>query len=587
MSERQNPDSSSLVTVDIGSVNTRAHYFDSVEGHYRLLASGTAPSTSTAPINDPNLGVLDALELIEQQTGRTLIGDNGLLIAPEEERGQGANALTATFSGGPPAKVITIGLLEGFSLQSVNHLVQSNYCHLLESFTLTARRNPEELIDTITQILPDIILFSGGTNSGASRSVIRMASYLALAIGLLPDDVKPDILFVGNEGLQPEIDNLLGQSGKLHFAPNIRPNLTDENIGPAAQVFRKLLFDFQTKNNEGFGQLSRLTSDRFSPSAAAFGRTVQFLSHVVDFPKGMLGVDLGASNTIIAAAFAGELNLNVYSQHGIGTGLSSLLKETHIEQIKRWLPIPISDRDILRYLYNKPLQPQTLPATEEELAIEHAAARQVIRHAIGQSLSSFPKEAVYPLPETVPWFDRILVSGATLSKSPRFSQSLMMVLDSLQPVGIATIVLDQSNLATSLGSGAEVNPMLSVQVLESSSFVNLATVITPVSKAPKKGVILRLQIVRDGEKQPIIEVEAGDFLSVPLAPGKAADIFVQPLQNVDIGLGSGNGGWVRRVAGSRFGLLVDARGRPLKMPSDETERIALLDKWNQALSDNA
>ena len=583
MSEKDVQMSSSLVTVDVGSVNTRAHYFDAVEGHYRLLASGTAPSSTIAPVYDPNLGVLDALEMIEELTGRTLISDTGLLIAPEEEEGQGANALTATFSGGPPAKVITIGLLEGFSLQSVNNLVQSNYCDLQESFTLSARRKPEELIDKITSALPDIILFAGGTNSGASRSVIRMASYLALAVELLPEDVKPEILFVGNESLHSEVENLLGASGKLHFAPNIRPNLEEENIGPAAQVFRKLLFDLLARKNEGFGQLSRLASGQFSPSAAAFGRTIQFLSHVVDFPKGMLGIDLGATNTLIAAAFAGELNLKVYSQLGVGSGLSSLLKETHIEQIKRWLPMEIADRDILRYLYNKPLQAQTLPATEEELAIEQAVARQVMRLAIGRSIASFNKEAIYPLPETVPWFDRILVSGAALSKAPRQAQSLMMVLDAVQPVGIATIVLDQSNLATALGSGAEVNPLLAVQVLESNSFINLATVISPVSKAPKKGVIMRMQVVREGEKQPIVEVEAGDFLSVPLPAGKAADVFIQPLQNVDIGLGPGNGGWVRRVAGSRFGLVIDARGRPLTMPADSTERIELLQTWQQSL----
>ena len=587
MSEPQLAKSTSLVTVDVGSVNTRAHYFDSVEGQYRLLASGKAPSTNAAPVMDPNLGVLDAIEIIEKITGRTLISEHGLLISPNEEEGVGASALAATFSGGPPAKVITIGLLEGYSLQSVNHLVQSNYCRLLESFTLGARRNPEELIDTITRLLPDIIFVAGGTNSGASRSVIRMTSYLSLAIGLLPDDLKPEVLFVGNESLHDEVENLLGSTGKLHFAPNIRPNLDEENIGPAAKIFERLLFLVLSKTNTGFNQLTRLSSGHFSPSAAAFGRTIQFLSSVVDYPKGMLGIDLGATNTLIASAFDGELNLNVYSDLGIGSGLTGLLKETHIEQIKRWLPLPIPDRDILRYLYNKPLQAQTLPANQEELAIEQAAARQIIRLAIGRSLPSFHKEGIYPLPETVPWFDRILVSGSTISEAPSYSQALMMILDAVQPVGIASIVLDQSNLATALGASADIDPLLAVQVLESNSFINLATVITPVSKAPKRGLILRLQVVREGEKQPIVEVEAGDFVSVPLPPGKAADIFIQPLQNTNIGLGNGNGGWVRRVAGSHFGLVIDARGRPIKMPLEAQDRIALLHQWQQTLANVA
>ena len=577
--------SASLVTVDVGSVNTRAHYFDSVEGSYRLLASGQAPSSTSAPVYDPNLGVLDAIEEIENLTGRILISDHGLLISPDEEEGLGANALTVTFSGGPPIKVITIGLLEGISLQSINRLVQSNYCQLLASFSLTSRRKPEELIDTISNTLPDIIIIAGGTNQGASRSVLRLANYLSLAIGLLPQELHPEILFVGNENLREDIESLLGGNQKLHIAANIRPNLEDENIAPAAKVFEEILERVQAKKINGFEQLRDLSTEHFLPTATAFGRTIQFLSHVVDFPKGVLGIDLGATTTTIAAAFAGKLILNVYSELGMGRGMKKVLQETHLEQIKRWLPLNISDKDILNYLYNKAHQAQTLPALEEDLAIEQAAARQAIRLAIGKSIPSFPKDALYPLPGTVPWFDRIIVTGSTLSDAPRNAQSLLMVLDAVQPVGVSTIILDQSNIASAIGAGAEINPLLSVQVLESNSFINLATVISPVSKFKKKGTILRLQMIREGEKQPIVEVEAGDFISIPLPMGKAADIFMQPLQNVDIGLGRGNGGWVRRVVGGRFGIIVDARGRAIEMPSDPQARIDQLREWQQVLVD--
>ena len=575
--------SASLVTVDVGSVNTRAHFFDSVEGNYRLLASGEAPSTTGAPVHEPNLGVLDAIEAIENLTGRTLLSERGLLISPDEEEGLGANALSATFSGGPGAKVITLSLLEGLSLDSVNNLVHSNYCQLVASFSLDARRRPEEMIDAVSQSLPDIVIIAGGTNRGASRSVIRLADYLALALKLLPEDLRPDILFVGNENLHAEIESLLGDAGRLHFAPNIRPNLEEENLAPAAKVFEKLLYEVQARKVKGLQQLHALAGGHFLPTAAAFGRTIQFLSHIVDYPKGVLGVDLGASATTVAAAFSGQLNLKVYSDLGLGRGLKGLLAETHLEQIKRWLPLAIPDKDVLNHLFNKPLHPQTLPATDQDLAIEQAAARQAVRLAIGKSLQTFPKEAVYPLPGTVPWFDRILVSGGAFGGAPRYAESLMMALDAIQPIGVASIILDQSNLASALGAGAKNNPLLSVQVLESNSFINLATVITPVSKARKKGTILRLQLVRDGEKQPIVEVEAGSFLSVPLPMGKAADVYIQPLQNMDIGLGPGNGGWVRRVVGGHFGLIIDARGRPVQMPTDPQARIQTLLNWQQAL----
>jgi hypothetical protein len=310
---------------------------------------------------------------------------------------------------------------------------------------------------------------------------------------------------------------------------------------------------------------------------------VRFLSTVIDYPKGMLGVDIGASATTVAAAFGGQLDLKVYTNLGMGAGLAGLLEETPLAHITRWLPPSISEETVLDYLYNKPLAPQTLPATQEDLAIEQAAARQVMRLAIGLSLPSFPPDAIYPLPGTVPWFDRILVSGSVVTKAPRKVNSLLMILDAIQPVGIATIILDENNMAPALGAGAEINPLLAVQVLESNSFVNLGTVITPVGNARSGSVVVRLQMVVDGKKQPVVEINQGALQSIPLPMGKAADVYVQPLQNMDIGLGAGQGGWVRRVVGGRFGLVVDARGRPITVPAQPERRKAALETWQQHL----
>ena len=56
-------------------------------------------------------------------------------------------------------------------------------------------------------------------------------------------------------------------------------------------------------------------------------------------------------------------------------------------------------------------------------------------------------------------------------------------------------------------------------------------------------------------------------------------------KNTDIGLGPGKGGWVRRVVGGKFGLIVDARGRPLQIPNDEDARISRLKDWQDSLSE--
>lgn len=586
MNEAKAPSSLSLVTIDVGSVNTRAQFFDAVEGRYRFVAAGEAPSTTNVPAEDVNLGVLDALDQLQQILGRPLTAEQGLIVSPSMEDGVGANAVATSFSAGPALKVVTVGLLEDVSLRSVNRLVNSSYCQVVESLSLNDRRSPESLIDAICKTLPDLIVVAGGTNRGASRSVIRLTNYLALALKLIPEKNRPEVLFVGNENLIEEIENLLGALTALHQTTNILPSLDQESMGPAAQKLEKIYFSIQERKLGGLRQLRELTEDHLMTSAQSFGRVVRFLSTVIDAPKGMLGIDLGASSTTVASAFAGDLQIQVYPKLGMGRGLTGMIAETHLQQLTRWLPMDLTDDAVLDYLYNKPLFPHTLPITETELAIEMAAARQVMRLAIGKSLPLFPADAIYPLAGTVPWFDRILVSGSAVARNPRLEHSLMMIMDALQPVGIATIILDQNNLAAAVGSAASIDPLLAVQVLESNAFMNLGTVISPVGFARDGSTILRIQLVRDGQKEGIIEVKKGSLHMIPLPMGKIADLYIQPLQNVNIGLGPGRGGWVRRVVGGAFGIVIDGRGRPVQVPTSFSQRQEALLAWENALLGN-
>ncbi|UYN92620.1 MAG: glutamate mutase L [Anaerolineales bacterium] len=585
MSEGRPRTSNSLVAIDLGSVNTRAQFFDAVEGRYRFIAAGEAPTTAGAPTFDTNHGVLQALSQLQEITGRQLLNERGLLLAPDADGNTGANALTATFSAGPPLRVITVGLLEGVSLHSVNNLVDSFHCEIVDSLSLGDRRSPESVIDAVSQNLPDLIVVAGGTHRGASRSVVRLANYLALALKLLPESARPPVLFVGNENLQGEIDALLAPLTKVYKTANIRPSLDQENPGPAEAAMSSLIYEVQANKLGGLRLLNQLAETRLGHAAQAFGRTVRFLSTVIDAPKGMLGIDLGASSTTVASAFAGQLEVRSFPNLGMGRGLAGMLAETQLQQITRWLAYEIPDEFVLDYIYNKPLLPQTLPSTPYELAIEMAAARQVVRLAIGKSLPMFPANAIYPLMGTVPWFDRILVSGSTLTRHPRLEQSLLAVLDAVQPVGIVTIILDQNNLAASLGAAAAVDPVLAVQVLESNAFMNLGTVIVPVGTPRPGSTVLRVQLVRDGQKEDVVEIPEGGLTVLPLAPGKAADLFVQPLQNMNIGLGAGRGGWIRRVVGGAFGLIFDTRGRPIQMPTWFNKRQELLQTWERTLAE--
>ncbi|MEK6222760.1 MAG: glutamate mutase L, partial [Chloroflexota bacterium] len=227
---------SSLLTLDIGSVNTRAAMFDVVENRYRFLASGIAPSTANAPIFDVGEGVSYAIEQLQKIAGRRLLDRQNNLLIPANERRNGADKLAVTFSAGSPLKTVVAGLLDKVSLTSALNLSQTTYTNIVEKISIGAESNTESRIDKILRIQPELIIIAGGTDDGASSSVLKLVNTLGMALYLMPLSARPEVLFAGNQALAPEVSAFLSEITKVHIASNIRPSLSVEQLGPAQHL---------------------------------------------------------------------------------------------------------------------------------------------------------------------------------------------------------------------------------------------------------------------------------------------------------------------------------------------------------------
>ena len=96
----------------------------------------------------------------------------------------------------------------------------------------------------------------------------------------------------------------------------------------------------------------------------------------------------------------------------------------------------------------------------------------------------FPRSAASLRPGLLPLFEPILAGGGTLSNAPTPGQSLLLLLDALQPVGFTTVILDENNLLPVLGAAAGRNTLLPIQVLESGAFMSLGTVVSAIARPP-------------------------------------------------------------------------------------------------------
>jgi len=569
----------SILAIDVGTAVTRALFFDVVEGVYRFVAAGQAPSTAEAPFRDIGIGIREAITNLQNVIGAKLLNPGNGLISPSQPDGSGVDAVIATISAGPVVKTVVVGLLSDVSLQSARKLAETTYSRIVETLDLSDHRKPEQQLDAIVRSRPDLVLLSGGTDGGASRSIQKMLEAVGLACYLMPMEKRPMILYAGNQALAKDVQEMLGgHAGKLQISPNIRPSLEKEDLSPASHELASLVVKLRERQIKGMDVLTTWTAGNILPTAYAQGRMIRFLSKLYEATRGLLSVNVGASATTVAAGFAGDLTLGVYPQFGLGESLTGLLQYTELEGIMRWLPLDISPNTVREYLFQKSFYPSALPATKDEYAIMQAIARQVLYLSVRSARKGFPASARSAGADVMPPLDLILAGGGVISEGASLGQSLLLLLDAIQPVGIMPVLLDQNNLLPLLGVAATRNSYLPVQVIESGAFIGLGTIISVNASAAYGDQVLRARLVYSDGTEVRSEIKFGGLEILPLPGGQTAQLSLQPVRRADAGLGPGKGGVVP-VTGGAMGVVIDARGRPLTLPSDPVRRRELIKKW--------
>jgi len=572
----------SFLVIDVGSISTRAFLFDVVDQQYRFIAVGVSPTTINSPFFNISEGVRRALDQLQEFTGRRFIGKDEQLIIPVAGDGSGVDRFAASISVGKPLNIVAVGLLEDVSLESACHLASTINSKLTQVISLNDRRKQDTRINMLLRVRPDLIIAAGGTNGGASLTVKKLLETVGLACYLMPENQRPEILFAGNQVLEEELKSIIGSIAPIHFAPNIRPTLEREQLDPSYVHLANIYSIIRTRQIPGAEELYRWSEGNLMPTSVAFGRIVRFLSKVNKVDKRALGIDIGSSATTLATAYKGELSLKVFPGFGIGSGLGELLDYIPLSQILKFLPEEISENKLKEFLANNSIYPSSLPATQEEMTIAHGLVRQIMQEVI-KSTNIENRKAASMTSEYFTGFEPILATGSILTQAPSLAHSALLLLDGLQPVGITTLILDQNQITPALGAASLINPILVVQILNSNSLLHLGTVIAPVGFARTGSPVLRVRITYQSGQESKIEVKQGSLERIVLPYGQPARLHLQPLLRYDIGMGAPGRGGDLRVTGGALGVIIDARGRPIRLPEKRNAYQDLQRKWFSTL----
>jgi hypothetical protein len=567
----------SLLVADIGNVHTRLVLIDLVEGQYRLIASSRAHTTAEPPLSSVALGLEHAAGSMSDLIGRRLIDPTSeqLFIIPETG-GHGVDDFLATSSAGRPMKVFLVGLTPELSIVSGRHVLAGSYITVTDTLTTDDLRGEEEQINAILRDEPDLILIVGGTNDGADEILLELVERVQTALNLITRGTMPNVLYAGNRALRRQVNDLLAPITKVSFAKNVRPTLNEELLFPAQIELALVYDDYRSRTPGGFAEVGRYSQVGVVPTTQGYISAVRYMAQLPQPGIGPLCVDIGSANSLVVAGVHKEPRYAIRTDLGIGHHMVNALKAVTPDAVLRWLPFDIAASDLWDYAYNKQLRPATLPGTAEELLIEQALAREILRLLIAETRPDWNLGES----ELLPNFQPIIAAGAILTEAQHPGIAAMLLLDALQPTGTTELKLDPHNLISALGVIAYLKPLMAVQALDAGGLIHLGTAFSPLGRVRFGQEAMQVQVrLPDGEilRQAL---RGGEIWMAPALPGLVAQVEVRLRRGLSI---NGKRRLRTRVMTGAAGIIFDARGRPLVMPRSR-DRAARFMKWQLAMS---
>src|SRR5262249_43005397 len=154
------------------------------------------------------------------------------------------------------------------------------------------------------------------------------------------------------------------------------------------------------------------------------------------------------------------------------------------------------------------------------------------------------------------------------------AQSALMMMDAYQPAGATLLTVDSIFMMPQLGILSTVLPEAATQVSETDFLIYLGTCVSPVGTAKEREPCGRITFQGNSESVPFgaIKVFPLGFKNGRDGEPLREEITVQPAKGFDVGEGKGR---ERKMtaAGGIVGLIIDARGRPLSIPTESSLRI--------------
>ena len=604
MAKFENPeDIKVIVATDCGSTTTKAILIEYVNGEYRLISRGEAPTTVEAPFEDVTMGVLNAVGELEELTGRQILDENSKFISPANGK-VGTDVYISTSSAGGGLQMMVAGVVRSMTAESAERAALGAGAIVMDVIASNDKRLPHQQIERIRHLRPDMILLSGGIDGGTTTHVVEIAELVAAADPRprLGSSYKLPIIYAGNTDARDAVKDALADKVDLKTVENLRPVLERENLGPAREEIHELFMEHVMAQAPGYKKLMSWTDAPIMPTPGAVGLIIQTIADQYNIEA--VGVDIGGATTDIFSVFRpdGEtpvFNRTVSANLGMSYSISNVFAEATLPMVMRWVPFPMNERDLRNRVKNKMIRPTTIPQSLEELIFEQAVAKEALRLAFIQHKNfatvlkgvqqqrtiadAFEQSGSGETIVNMMTLDMLIGSGGVLSHAPRRQQSALMLIDAFQPEGVTRLAVDSIFMMPQLGVLTEVQPKAATEVFEKDCLIHLGTCVAPAGTYKKPGPVMKYKInLPDGPVSGTLNTLEMKLFKLGLQENglpQTVTATFEPERGFDVGAGKGNK-VTKEIHGGVVGIILDGRGRPFELSSlSESERVSYLTSW--------
>ena len=583
-----------VIATDCGSTTTKAILIEKKDEGYRQTFRGEAPTTVEAPFEDVTRGVLNAIQEVEELSGRRIL-DGETIITPAAGN-VGVDIYISTSSAGGGLQMMVAGVVQAMTSESAQRCALGAGAIVMDALAANDGRLPHEKIERIRQLRPDMVLLAGGTDGGTVSHVVELAEDIAAA------DPKPrfgtgfqlPVIYAGNADAREEVDKVLGEKTALTVTENIRPTMEAENLGPARHVIHDLFLEHVMAQAPGYRKLMGWTGAPIMPTPGAVGQIMQTIARQQGI--NVVGVDIGGATTDVFSVFGEIFNRTVSANLGMSYSISNVLAEAGLDAIMGWVAFDLEEADLRDRIKNKMIRPTTIPQLLQELQIEQAIAREALRLAFVQHrelavglkgvqsertlADVFEQGATGESLIQMMELDLLVGSGGVLSHAPNRQQSCAMLIDAFQPEGITRLAVDSIFMMPHLGVLSTVDEQAATEVFERDCLIYLGTCAAPVGEGKFGEVCAEYAVDLAGGRREG-ELRIGELVLLPLEDGETAQMSLRPGRRWDAGAGPGQA--INAVVhGGAVGLVLDGRGRPIELAPDD--RLRQMAAWQGALN---